>query len=120
MKALLILAVAALGVYVLYRCYYTLNLDGNLRTHLRSGAVILDVRTPVEWERGHISGAVNIALSRLHSGPVPIDTSQTIITCCSHGLRSVKAVSVLRARGYRHVYNGGAWTDLEALLAADR
>ena len=77
--------------------------------------MILDVRTEKEYKTGHIYGAVNIPLSHLHTGPIPFDTSTAIITCCSHGLRSVKAVSLLKQRGYNKVYNGGAWTDLQQL-----
>jgi len=76
-------------------------------------AVILDVRTPREFADGHIPGAVNIALSKLRDATIPFDSNKVIITCCSHGLRSVKAQEILKKRGFKNTHNGGAWTDLE-------
>ncbi len=120
MRLALTLAASALALYVIYRCYYMLHLDGKLDDRLREAPVILDVRTAGEWRGGHIEGSVNIALSKLHHGPIPIDKHQLIITCCSHGLRSVKAVNILRERGYSRVYNGGAWSDLQKRLVRTR
>lgn len=116
MKTLLIIAGILLAGYLTYRTYRIATQERGLEALLRKSAVILDVRTAWEFERGHIAGSVNIPLSHLHTGAIPLDTGSIIITCCSHGLRSVKAESLLRGRGYRHVYNGGAWNDLEILL----
>lgn len=120
MKMLLLPVAVLFGIYIVYRCYYSLNLDGQLDEKLRGGALILDVRTRGEWDGGHIDGALNMALSKLHDAAIPIDTNAEIITCCSHGLRSVKAVTILRKRGYRRVFNGGAWSDLQERILRTR
>ena len=101
-------------IYVGYRTYRILTLDRGLDKLIKQGAVILDVRTENEFRTGHIVGAVNMPLSRLGKDSLPFDKNQTIITCCSHGLRSVKAVEKLKSRGYHKVYNGGAWNDLQS------
>lgn len=119
MKAILIFAGILLAGYITYRTYRMATLDKGLEVLVAKGAVILDVRTRAEFERGHIKGSVNIPLSQLHKGSIPLDRKQVIITCCSHGLRSVKAVSVLKERGYSHVRNGGAWSDLEQSLGKE-
>jgi phage shock protein E len=115
MKYIGMIAGAALLVFVVYKTYAMATLDDGLDRKLQNGAVILDVRTPGEYETGHIDGSVNIALSKLRKATIPFDTNTVIITCCSHGLRSVKAVNVLKRRGYKHVYNGGAWSDLQTI-----
>jgi phage shock protein E len=120
MKTILIICGIALITYIAYRTYRIVTLDKGLSTLVAKGAIILDVRTVGEFESGHIKGAVNIPLSHLHKGTINLDTNATIITCCSHGLRSVKAVSVLHERGYRKVYNGGAWSDLEESISKSR
>ena len=112
MKTILIIASILLTIYIAYRSYRIATLDKGLNAKIVKGAVILDVRTVREFDQGHIQGSINIPLSHLHTGNIPLDTQSIIITCCSHGLRSVKAVSVLKDRGYKHVYNGGAWSDL--------
>lgn len=115
MKSILIIAGILLVIYAAYRTYRIATLDRGLTQLLAKGAVILDVRTETEFKSGHINGAVNIPLSRLHGNSIPLDKNLTIITCCSHGLRSVKAVSLLKEKGFTLVYNGGAWIDLEEL-----
>lgn len=116
MKTIFIIAGILLAGYVAYRSYRIATLDKGLDVMIAKGAIILDVRTVREFEQGHIKGSVNIPLSHLHSGNIPLDTRAVIITCCSHGLRSVKALSILKERGYKHVHNGGAWSDLEESL----
>lgn len=113
MKTLVITLAALLILYLSYRTYRILTLTKGLEKIIAKGALVLDVRTETEYKTGHIKGSVNIPLSRLHEEPIPFDTSTVLITCCSHGLRSVKAMKVLKSRGFPHVYNGGAWNDLE-------
>lgn len=112
MRIIIIIAGMVLLLYVAYRTYRLATGIAGLDAKIRSGAVILDVRTEREFAMGHIEGAVNISLGTLRERYVELDTSQTYITCCSHGLRSVKAVSILKERGFRKVFNGGAWSDL--------
>lgn len=116
MKTFAIVLAALILIYISYRIYRYINLDKGLDGLYRKGAVILDVRTEREYLTGHIHGSVNIALSKLHADMLPLDKSRTYITVCSHGLRSVKAVKLLKERGYKHVYNGGAWSDLQQAL----
>ena len=116
MKILLILAAAMAAIYITYRLYRIAHVDDRLRNGIPSGALILDVRTPNEFKTGHIAGAVNISLGELRTATLPFDNNAVIITCCSHGLRSVKAVEILNQRGFMNACNGGAITDLEQQL----
>lgn len=113
MKSIFIIIVVLIVCYIFYKTYSIQNVDKNLIQLINKGAVILDVRTKMEYENGHIPGSVNIALSKLRAASINLDKKQTIITCCSHGLRSIKAVEILKVRGFKDVHNGGAWTDLE-------
>jgi rhodanese-related sulfurtransferase len=116
MKTILILTGSLLVFYTAYRTYQLATLDKGLAAKLAAGAVVLDVRTPAEYERGHIDGSINMSLGTLRERYRELDTAQTYITCCSHGLRSVKAQSLLSERGFRSVYNGGAWIDLQNII----
>jgi rhodanese-related sulfurtransferase len=89
--------------------------DG-LEKKVADGAIILDVRTAGEYATGHIKGSINISLGSIRERYTELDPRKTYITTCSHGLRSVKVESLLKERGFRHVYNGGAWTDLEKIV----
>ena len=46
---------------------------------VKSGATIVDVRTPEEFKRGHIKGAVNIPLQNLHNQFNRLNKEKTII-----------------------------------------
>lgn len=116
MKTIIIATSTLLLIYISYRTYRILTLDKGLAKMVAKGAIILDVRTTKEFNTGHINGAINIPLSKLHDTNIPLEKSSTIITCCSHGLRSVKAVSLLKEHGFKNVYNGGAWNDLQASI----
>lgn len=116
MKAILVTVIVLIILYVFYKTYSTSHIDTHLSQIINKDAIILDVRTKKEFDDGHIKGAVNIPLSSLRTIEFPFDTGRTIITCCSHGLRSIKAVEILQARGFKHAHNGGAWTDLDQYI----
>ncbi|HEY8958667.1 rhodanese-like domain-containing protein [Chitinophaga sp.] len=117
MRNLIIAGSILLVLYIGYRVYRYCTLDKGLGKLVKEGAVILDVRTPQEFEMEHIKGSINISLGTIRERYVELDSSKTYITVCSHGLRSVKAESILKERGFKHVYNGGAWSDLQKTLS---
>lgn len=116
MKTFVIIAGTLLLIYVAYRTYRFAMLDKGLDTKIANGAIILDVRTESEYNTGHIDGSINISLGTIRERYVELDPEKTYITTCSHGLRSVKAETLLKERGFEHVYNGGAWMDLEKVV----
>ena len=116
MKIVLIVAALLLLLILLSRLYSYLKLDRELQKRLANGAIILDVRTDSEYSRGHIEGSINISLSALRKRYHELDPEKTYITCCSHGLRSIKAESLLKERGLENVYNGGKWKDLRKMV----
>ncbi len=84
---------------------------------LKQRAIILDVRSKGEYAGGHIQGSINIPVEILLNNLGKLkDKSQPIITCCASGMRSASAKSMLRSKGYTHVYNGGGWGSLQNKL----
>lgn len=63
--------------------------------------VVVDVRQPAEWRRGHIRGSVNLPLpqlmTRLHQLPKDAD----IVAVCASGHRSAVAMRTLQRAGFR-------------------
>ncbi len=83
------------------------------RKLLEEGAVIVDVRTFQEYERGHIADSINIPLADIGGSAAFLGNRYPVlITCCRSGARSGLAKSILAGKGYT-VYNGGAWDSLE-------
>lgn len=80
---------------------------------VKSGAQIIDVRTPGEFSTGHIRGSVNIPLDRLSQQLSKLNKKKPVITCCASGMRSASAKQLLLANGFTEVYNGGGWAGLQ-------
>ena len=116
MKVVVIILASILVIYIGYRTYRFAKLSNGLDKKIANGAIVLDVRTAEEYARGHIDGSINMSLRAIRERYSELDTSKTYITCCSHGLRSIKGVSLLKERGFKNVFNGGAWTDLETIV----
>lgn len=84
---------------------------------MKEGAILLDVRSPAEYQNGHIPGSINIPVDALNANLSKIkDKNKTIITCCASGMRSASATATLRSQGYTKVYNGGGWSRLQRKL----
>lgn len=74
-------------------------------------AIIVDVRTPDEFRRGHAEGALNLPLDQLASGAARLERSLPLLVCCASGARSAVAARRLRAEGFEAI-NAGSWTRL--------
>ena len=79
---------------------------------LNDGGIILDVRTPGEYQSGHIKNSINIPLDTLSSKLDKLDKNKPVITCCASGMRSGSAKGILRSNGFTEVVNGGGWSSL--------
>lgn len=65
----------------------------------------LDVRESGEVEIGHISDALQIPLNFIPYSLEKIPQDETLIVYCHHGMRSLKAVEYLKAKGFDNVVN---------------
>ena len=77
-----------------------------------NGAIIIDVRSPQEFDHGHIQGSKNIPLDKIQREIKLIkNMNKPIITVCKSGARSGMAKNILKNAGVE-VYNGGPWNVL--------
>lgn len=83
---------------------------------IQNGAQVVDVRTPGEFQQGHLPGAINIPLNTLSHHSARLKKDKAIITCCASGMRSASAKSILQSKGFPEVYNGGGWLQLQRRL----
>jgi len=73
--------------------------------------VILDVRTNIEYERGHVVDAINIPVDSINES-VKLDKGKTIIVYCQSGTRSNIAREKLESLGY-DVLDLGAYDTID-------
>lgn len=74
---------------------------------------VLDVREQVEWQHGHIQGAVHIPLGDLPQRLDEVGAEQTLVVCKVGG-RSAQAVAYLQHHGREAVNLDGGMLDWEA------
>jgi phage shock protein E len=71
------------------------NKANDVQDYVQKGAIILDVRTPDEFNEGHIKGSKNIALQIINGNIETIKKwNKPIIACCRSGMRSAVAGQV--------------------------
>ncbi|WP_193373486.1 rhodanese-like domain-containing protein [Nocardiopsis alkaliphila] len=79
--------------------------------------LLVDVRTPAEFEDAHVPGAINLPLAALewHAERVSRDATEQIVLVCQNGPRAKRAQARLAAAGLTDtvVLEGGlnAWED---------
>ena len=79
-----------------------------------SGSQVIDVRTDVEFEAGHIPGARHIALADVQRESSALDKEKPVLLYCRSGNRSGPAADAFAASGWdAHSIEGGliAWSE---------
>jgi rhodanese-related sulfurtransferase len=92
------------------------DMSVEIKEYLEKEAVILDVRTLMEWNDGHTEGAKHIVLNLI---PVEIDQIKSwekpVIAVCKSGGRSGQAMQFLKQHGI-DVINGGPWENVDQYI----
>jgi NADPH-dependent 2,4-dienoyl-CoA reductase/sulfur reductase-like enzyme/rhodanese-related sulfurtransferase len=83
-----------------------------------SGAVLVDVREPEEYARGHIPGARNLPLSVLRQRYRELPTDRQLSLYCGVGQRAYYAARFLNLNGYRAANLSGGFATYQALCGA--
>ena len=77
-------------------------------------AVVLDVRTPKEFDAGHVPGAVNIDWHARDFAErvAKLDKSKPYLIHCQSGVRSAAAAKAMSKMDFLHLYDySGGWAD---------
>ena len=77
---------------------------------------VLDVRSPEEWEAGHIPGAEHHFLADMRDRITGLDKAKRYAVYCASGYRASIGASLMQARGFQNVRNvPGSWSAWTAL-----
>lgn len=70
-------------------------------------AIVVDVRTPDEFNRGHLQNAINIDVNNENFGNQigRLDKTKPVLIYCLSGSRSAYAAKVMRTNGFKEVYD---------------
>lgn len=86
--------------------------------YLRNGALVVDVRTPAEFNARHLPNAINVPLDQIESTfPRRVqDKNQPILLHCQAGTRSAVAKRKLISLGYTNAHNLGSYSRAARLI----
>jgi len=88
--------------------------------YLRSGAVVIDVRSPAEFNSGHLPNAINLPLGEIETElPRRVkDKNQVLLLHCQSGMRSGAAKAKLKGLGYTSAFNLGPYGRAARIVSA--
>lgn len=86
----------------------------------RDDLQIIDVRTPAEFEAGHLTAAqlIDVQDRSFVEHLEPLDRDAAYVVYCRSGNRSAQAVSIMRDLGFTELYDAGGLADLAAAGAS--
>ena len=91
--------------------------SGKIKDALRRGAIVIDVRTPQEFDQGKVPESINIPVDRIAVNAERIkNMNRPVVFCCASGSRSSNAAAIMKQKGMKEVYNGGSWYDVIKIL----
>jgi rhodanese-related sulfurtransferase len=108
------LLIALIGLFLLWDAVWWVlgvkpRFPWQLKARLGAGAsdlVLLDVRTPLEYNWFHLPGAQNLPDLLTGSGKMPpVSPFKEVVVICMTGHRSPLVSYALKKRGYTRVYN---------------
>jgi rhodanese-related sulfurtransferase len=108
--------VAGLIASLLAVMFYEIRLRAQGTTHvspadavrlINKGALVIDVRKPEEFEKGHIVNARNVPLERVEQGEDVIkkQKNKILLAVCADGMASGRAANRLRKAGYENAFS---------------
>ena len=81
--------------------------DAQDKINSNKDIIVVDVRTPEEYAGGHLPNAINIDVNgdKFLEGIQSLDKNGDYIIYCFVGVRSLKAIDIMKAHGFKNVYN---------------
>ncbi len=106
---ILILAAMAAVVFIMKKAGQISAKDS--AAHLKNGALVVDVRSPGEFNSGHLPAAINLPLDEIEDAlPRRVkDKNRVLLLHCLSGTRSGMAKGRLKRLGYANVFNLGSF-----------
>ncbi len=78
--------------------------------------VVFDIRSEADFAKGHVKGAINVALADVVTTANELNTTNPILVFCYTGQTAGRAVMALRLSGYTDAkvakFGFSAWTDM--------
>lgn len=101
-----------------FNIFSKLNINEGVKKFRQTpNAILLDVRTEEEYSETHIDGSTNLPLQKIEMATSIItDKNKPLFVYCRSGVRSAKAVAILKKMGYTNVNDIGGILDYKEEL----
>jgi len=113
-----------LVVLVLAIAYIYIKRSGQISAkeaseYLKRGAMVIDVRSPNEFNSGHLLQAHNMPLDRVEMllPSAVTDKNKILLLHCASGMRSSQAKKKLTELGYKNAFNLGSYQRAEKIVS---
>lgn len=104
---------------ILFACLANVTLAQNQKTLKeivnQKQTILLDVRTPQEFNAGSPMGAINIPVEELPHRLNELSKDKDIVVFCKRGIRASKAENILKDHHFSNVYYGKTYRDVKSL-----
>jgi rhodanese-related sulfurtransferase len=77
---------------------------GDVVRLINNDGVVIDLRNPDSYARGHIVNARNMQHDELDTRAKSLDKSKPVVAVCDNGISSTRAVKALREQGFETVF----------------
>jgi phage shock protein E len=115
-----ILAVAfVVTLYLLWKRTSQISAERAV-AYLRDGALLIDVRSPAEFNSRHLPNAINLPVEKIETTlPRRVsDKNQMLLLHCQSGMRSGVAKTKLAGLGYVKAFNLGSYARAAKIVNA--
>ena len=87
--------------------------------YLKSGALVIDVRSSAEFNSGHLPNAINLPVEEIETAlPRRVkDRKQVLLLHCQSGMRSGMAKTKLTRLGYANAFNLGSYARAAGIVS---
>ena len=92
--------------------FQTPDIDvGVNKCRMTPGGMLLDVRSKIEYDGGHVPGARNVPFPEVKEKVEKVlrDKEAPIFVYCTRGVYAQKAIKVMRKLGYKQLENIGGF-----------
>lgn len=115
-KVIIIITLIAITMFGTFKNIFSKKDTSQMENLIKSGAFLVDVRTPSEFAEGNAKGSTNIPLDQVQDQLSKFKGKEHIIVFCRSGNRSSQAKAILEQNGFTNVTNGGTWLDVKGIL----
>ena len=76
----------------------------NLNNYLTSNSLLIDVRLPSDYVKGHLKDSINMPYTNILTMLKNYPKNTTLILYCNHGHQSSRVGRMLSGLGYNNIY----------------